>query len=159
MTTAVEWRCGPPTGEYTMIWSSCVYRQICMALLSVACVGFPLCSRDWFQNSSSKTLRPFIVFFGSEMENLMEMFYFALWVQIKFYSLALYCLSLCLLLISLWKQMIYVQSSHLSLCVIPIRLVVLCACLCSLWGFIETTDCRTAYWRIQTIFRGNAKSH
>lgn len=87
MTTAVEWRCGPPAGEYTMIWSSCTYRQICMASLSVACVGFPLRNGDWFQNSSSKTLRPFIVFIGSEMENLMEMFYFIVGAQIKFHSL------------------------------------------------------------------------
>lgn len=88
MTTAVEWRCGPPAGEYTMIWSSCAHRQMCLASLSVACVGFPLCNRDWFQNSSSKTLRLFIVFFGSQMENLMEMFYFVLGAQIKFHSLA-----------------------------------------------------------------------
>lgn len=56
--------------------------------------------------------------------------------------------------------MIYVPSSHLSLCVIAIRPVGLCACLCDgLWVVIETADCRTAYWRTQTIFRGNAKFH
>lgn len=69
--------------------------------------------------------------------------------------------SLCLSLISLWKQMIYVQCSHWSLCVIPIRLAGLCARLrlWGLWAFIEATDCRTAYCRTQTILRGNAKSH
>lgn len=88
--------CGPPAGEYRTIWSSCAYGQIFEASLSVACVGFPLCSRDWFQNSSSKTLRPFIVFFGSKMENLMEMFYFMLRSQKRFHSLAL-ALFVCLL--------------------------------------------------------------
>lgn len=40
-----------------------------------------------------------------------------------------------------WKQMIYVQSSLWSLCVIPIRTVGPRACLRTLWVFIETTDC------------------
>lgn len=143
--------------NYTVIWSSCAYRPICMASLSVACVGFPLCNRDWFQNSSSKTLTPFFC---------------VLWKwDGKSHRDVLFCplssdnISLCrsvslrLSLILLWKQMIYVESSHWGLYVIPIRPLGLCARLCSLWVFIETVDCRTAYWRTQTLFRGNAKSH
>lgn len=142
--------------NYIVIWSSCAYRRICMALLSVACVGFPMCNRDWFQDTSSKTLTPFFVFFGSEMENLT----YVLFCPLSSDNISL-CrtVSLRLSLISLWKQMIYVESSHWGLCVIPIRPLGLCACLCSLWVFIETVDCRTASWRTQTLFRGNTKSH
>lgn len=52
-------------------------------------------------------------------------------------SVSLFVLSL----ISQWKQMIYVQSSLWSLCVIPIRSVGPRARLRTLWVFIETVDC------------------
>lgn len=130
--------------------------QMCMALLSVVCVGFPLCNRDWFQNSSSKPSGPLLCSLDTRWKISWRCFILSSELRKSF------TLSLSLsVLISLWKQMIYVQSSHSSLCVILIRPVGLCACscLCGLWVFIETADCRTAYWRTQTIFRGNVKSH
>lgn len=60
-------------------------RQTCKPSLSVACVGFPLCNRDWFQNSPSKSPQAppfFLFFFGilwkSDGKSLRDVFFLPL---------------------------------------------------------------------------------
>lgn len=48
MTTALEWRCGPPAGEYTMIWPSCA-RQHGLALLNWRVSAFLLAAGTGFK--------------------------------------------------------------------------------------------------------------
>lgn len=160
--TAVEWRCASAAGEYTMISSSCAYRQVSMffAYCGQMCVGSPLCNRDWFDNCSSKTLRVFICSLECILECFLSFFcfffflLFTLTAEIKISLSRSYFLCLRL---SCNENRWFMYSLHTqSLCVILIRLVVLCAVL---WVYIETTDCRTVYWRTQTISRGNANSH
>lgn len=108
-----------------------------------------LCSRGVSVRTSARRARSFSVQnlpsercdFGrwDESENCMKTFKWVLWAWIIFHPIppSLFVLSL----ISQWKQMIYVQSSLWSLCVIPIRSVGPRARLRTLWVFIETADC------------------
>lgn len=81
--TAVGWRCGPVAGGYSVIQSSCAYRQICSAFWS-GVRGFS--SEQWSPNSLSKTLHQdlYCVFL---FNSLMKMLYLILGAQIKFHSL------------------------------------------------------------------------
>lgn len=109
-----------------------------------------------FKIAHQRALKPF--FFGYSLEvgwNLWDVF-FSLCAGITFHFCRV--VSLCVSLICLWKHMIYTQSSYWSLCVILIRHTGFGVCLRTLWVFIESADCRTAYCRTQTLFRGNAQS-
>lgn len=71
-------------------------------------------------------------------------------------------------LVSFFPSVSYLSVKTDDLCPV-FTLLSMCYCdktnglvhvrVCALWVFIETTDCRTAYWTTQTIFRGNAKPY
>lgn len=121
------------------------------------CVGFALCNRDCFQNNSSKTIRLFIVFFGKSHVDVFFFFFLIFRAQIKFYTPAL-AFSACAYLAVKADDLCTVFTLEF-MCYCDKAGGVVCVSAYGLWVFIETTDCRTAYWRTQTIFRGNAKFH
>lgn len=90
------------------------------------------------------------------MENLSEMFFFSLLAGITFHFLPRR-LSLCVAYLAVKTHDLYTVFILEFMCYSDKAHWVRCVCLRTLWVFIESADCRTAYCRTQTLFRGNAQ--
>lgn len=92
MTADVEWTCGPPAGEYTVIWSSCAYRQCMRGSAGCSVYGCFLCASGTDFKSTHRFIKKpgdSTVYIGPSVGNLMEMFAFILKAQMKLRSAAL----------------------------------------------------------------------
>lgn len=149
LMTAVEWRCGPPAGEH---WARRQYEW----LRQVWCVWALLCATGTaFKIAHQKPLGSLLC---SLEKFCVDVLLYLQSADKNFYAPALAFFARAYLAVKADDLCTVFTLEFMCYC--DKAGGVVCVSMCNgLWVFIETADCRMAYWRTQTIFRGNAKFH